>query len=372
MVGYDRTGTTRVILEAKFWASLREEQVTGYLQQFEHNGPGVLLLVAPERRIQTLWAKIRRVIGTENGGSERVDGGVVLRRAAIEGSEKRLALVSWTLLLERLVAAAQDLQVRSELAQLRGLAVSQDQAAFLPLQGEELAASLPRRIRQYSRIADDAVDAHGVPDGWMATQGLQRASSSTYSGSYFRFTGIHSDLFLGIDYELWGRQGETPIWLGISGGVPINLEALPTELGSMRGWRYVPIRLKTRGGIRRGTGGRYPSDQIHQRLGRRDGRVTPGRGSSRMRRSAPVALFDPGARARSVSSGARRDLDHSSPEFIRRRSCPEPGWSRLARSQAPSLCCRQPSTVTRTAAVWTTADAFDPGGGWYVTAADPG
>ena len=37
----------------------------------------------------------------------------------------------------------------------------------------------------------------------------------------------------------------------------------------------------------------------------------------------------------------------------------------------PSLCCRQPSTVTRTAAVWTTADAFDPGGGWYVTAADP-
>ena len=246
MVGYDRTGTTRVILEAKFWASLREEQVTGYLQQFEHDGPGVLLLVAPERRIQTLWAKIRRVIGTENGGNERVDGGVGLRRAAIEGSEKRLALVSWTLLLERLGAAAQDLQVRSELEQLRGLTVSQDQAAFLPLHGEELAASLPRRIRQYSRIVDDAVDAHGISDGWMTTQGLQRASSSTYSGRYFRFTGIHSDLFLGIDYELWGRQGETPTWLGISGGVPINLEALPTELGSTRGWPYVPIRLKTR------------------------------------------------------------------------------------------------------------------------------
>ena len=246
MVGYDRTETTRVIVEAKFWTSLRDEQVTGYLQQFEHDGPGVLLFIAPERRLQTLWAKIRRVIGTENGGGERVDGGVGLRRAAIEGSEKRLALVSWTLLLERLGAAAQDAQVRSELEQLRGLAVSQDQAAFLPLHGEEFAASLPRRLLQYRKIVDDAVDAHGVPDGWMTIQGLRPAATSSYSGRYFRFIGIPADLFLCIDYELWGRQGETPIWLGISGGVPINLEALPTEQGSTRGWSYVPIRLKTR------------------------------------------------------------------------------------------------------------------------------
>lgn len=56
MVGYDGTGGKRLLVESKFWASLLQGQASGYFGQWEEDGPGVLLFIAPNSRIETLWA----------------------------------------------------------------------------------------------------------------------------------------------------------------------------------------------------------------------------------------------------------------------------------------------------------------------------
>ena len=57
MVGYDRSGGKRLLVESKFWASLLQGQASGYFGQLEEAGPGVLLFIAPGTRIETLWPR---------------------------------------------------------------------------------------------------------------------------------------------------------------------------------------------------------------------------------------------------------------------------------------------------------------------------
>ena len=60
MVGYDRNGAKRLLVESKFWATLLRGQASGYFQLLNDEGPGVLLFIAPNIRIDTLWAEIRK------------------------------------------------------------------------------------------------------------------------------------------------------------------------------------------------------------------------------------------------------------------------------------------------------------------------
>ena len=89
MVGYDQRDIKRLLAEAKFWASLGQRQVSGYFGQLEAPGPGVLLFIAPDRRIDTLWAEIMRQM---ESGEERVQLELVettdrIRRARTVGSD---------------------------------------------------------------------------------------------------------------------------------------------------------------------------------------------------------------------------------------------------------------------------------------------
>ena len=68
MVGYDHSGAKRLLVKSKFWATPLEGQASGYFGQFEEPGPGVLLFIAPETRMETLWSEIRRQMERGKGG----------------------------------------------------------------------------------------------------------------------------------------------------------------------------------------------------------------------------------------------------------------------------------------------------------------
>ena len=251
MVGYDESGAKRLIVESKFWASLLDGQASGYFGQLEEKGPGVLLFIAPEIRLDTLWAGIKRQMESGEGRVQLdpAKTAVAIRRAKVVGSDKGLMLVSWTHLLNRMAAAvANDASVKSDIQQLLGLARREDEEAFRPVHPKELGLDLPRRIRGLNRLIDDAVDAHD----WMDTTKFRATPQREGYGRYFSFPSVTGYFFLCVDYSLWAARAETPLWLRISNDVPVSTEKIRDRLPSSPdsgGQGYfafdVPIYLKT-------------------------------------------------------------------------------------------------------------------------------
>ena len=256
MAGYDRNDAKRLLVEAKFWALLGRRQASGYFEQLEEAGPGVLLFIAPDSRIETLWAEIKRQMesGEGNVKMESIETTDRTRRARVVGSDKRIMLVSWNQLLGNIaIATVDDTRVASDIQQLRGLAERQDEEAFLPIHPAEFGLSLPRRIRGLNRLIDDVVNRCG--EGWLLPTGV--ATAQGYFGRYFKFSGVKGRLDLDdrlgltVNYERWATSGDTPLWLLIGSGVPVsfaNVRAIfPSlvKLSPQWGICEVPIHLKT-------------------------------------------------------------------------------------------------------------------------------
>ena len=241
MVGYNEDGGKRLLVESKFWASLLEGQASGYIEQLDEAGPGMLLFIAPATRLETLWGEIARQMESVTGGRslEGVNTSDRMYRAKVAGQDKRLLLVSWTLLLDRLSAAVpSDSPITSDIRQLRGLAQREDDEAFQPINAEELSPSLPRRIQWLNRLIDDVVDGHGRPEGWMSVERRRATPLREGYGRYFRFTSgrgeaVPGDLFLCVDTQLWATRGDTPLWLRIYSNVPISRAQLRSKLPSL-------------------------------------------------------------------------------------------------------------------------------------------
>ena len=260
MAGYDHEGGKRLLVESKFWASLLEGQASGYFDQLDDAGPGVLLFIAPATRLEILWGEIIRQM---EGGSDKVKLEAVatsdqMRRARFLGTDKqdkRLMLVSWALLLDRLAAAVPpDSLVASDIRQLRGLAQREDSEAFHPIVTAELSLAVPRRLRWLNRLVDDVVDGRGCPEGWMSVKGSRATPRRDGYGRYFRFmTGLDEEIpgwmFLCVHFRLWATSGDTPLWLRIDSDVPISLGQLQGKVPSMmeneggKGTYDVPIYL---------------------------------------------------------------------------------------------------------------------------------
>ena len=250
MVGYDQEDGKRLLVECKFWATLLEGQASTYFEQLEESGPGVLLFIAPATRLETLWGEITRQMESDTDGFklETIETSEQLRRARVTGpdkQDKRLLLVSWSLLLGNLAAAVtSDSMVASDIQQLRGLAELQDDEAFQPIKRAEFSPSVPRRLRWLNQLIDDAVVSRGSKEGWMSLDGFNAAPQKDGYGRYF---GFRMDgkvppgyVFLCLQYGLWATGGDTPLWLRIRPEVPIS----PVQLR-----RSVPSLVEHAGGF---------------------------------------------------------------------------------------------------------------------------
>lgn len=245
LVCFDSSREKRVIVEAKFWAGLMDEQPNAYLEQLPVSGRSALLFIVPEVRSGTLWSAINKMV---------TDGGIQLERepaptgilaAKVTGTDRFLVLTSWTKVLDGMLAVAEDADIRAEIVQLRGLAQRQDEDAFLPLHAEELAPAFARRMRGYVRLVNEAVDARGVGGGWMTVAGLRATPQSYGYGRYFRFAGAKGDWWFGINHEMWASVADTPLWLTDWGQARPDLMEVAEQAGYRVRDRWISIRLRT-------------------------------------------------------------------------------------------------------------------------------
>ncbi|MYB43847.1 MAG: hypothetical protein F4X74_02755 [Acidimicrobiia bacterium] len=220
LVAFDRRGSERVLIEVKFWAGLTSKQPEEYLGRLPRDGdPAVLLFVAPEQRLVTLWAEICRRAGArcELGDDAGIEG---LMSVMVDGSPRRLMLTSWRRLLDAMRSranAAGDSSAVRDILQLGALCERQDQDAFLPLRSEELAPAFPRRMRDMQKLVNDAT-TRARRGGFVSTKGLRVVPQAHGYGRWLKIgkDGTSFPAWFGVHHGLWVRQKETPLWLCFS------------------------------------------------------------------------------------------------------------------------------------------------------------
>lgn len=266
LVGCDQDGRERVLIEAKFWASLTENQPNGYLRRLGEpraRRPCALLFVAPEMRMDSLWAELHREVATSASGLGLTElGGTEGMRSALASEGRYLMLTSWRNLLNRLATAASgmaDSHTETDIRQLQGLAELEDDEAFLPLRREDLGPQVPRRIHDLTRLVDDAIN-RAVETDWASVEQRRMIATSTRYGKWLRFTQAETvfetaDAFFGIDHALWAHHRDTPLWLVFSAGSaspglrqtlePLRRADPPGLIGEAGGDMNIPIELPT-------------------------------------------------------------------------------------------------------------------------------
>lgn len=205
LVGVDRQGRESLLIEAKFWAGLTENQPSAYLER----SAKALLFVAPASRLESLWSTLRQRAGVESS-RPRVE--MTELKSATIGEERHLMLTSWAHLLKSLEAAV-DSHTKVDIDQLRGFANRiDDESEFLPLRSEDFAPAVPRRLLSLRRLVDDAT-IRSVDAGFADTEGLVVTPQARGYGRYMRISD--AGVWFGIGFDWWaqGAYADTPLWL---------------------------------------------------------------------------------------------------------------------------------------------------------------
>ena len=227
LVCSDDTGAERVLIEAKFWAALTDNQPNTYLARLPQDGPAALLFVAPAQRLETLWPELCRR-AQQQYELTPTDASGDWRAAAVNDSPRQILLTSWRALLQQMetrAGAAGDTAIATDLRQLLGLTQRMDADAFLPLHPAELGPQFPRRMRNLRNLVDAAA-RRLFAQGWANARGLAVTPQAYGYGRYIRLNGVV--VWFGINIHSWASAGQTPLWLR------------PTRGG---GWR--PVTLPT-------------------------------------------------------------------------------------------------------------------------------
>lgn len=218
LVGFDVKGQQSLIIEAKFWAGLTENQPLAYLKRLPADSPGVLVFLAPAARLSLLWHELTR--RCHEAHLDMVQGQKTTDEAwsATIGLNHCLVLMSWRRLLaflQRELELTDEKHTIADIAQLQGLCEKMDTDAFLPLQSEELTSAIPRRILQYHQLVEEITNVLGK-DSLVSIAGRRPIASREWYG---RTLDLNSDivLFLSFNVEKWSRLAATPLWLSIFG-----------------------------------------------------------------------------------------------------------------------------------------------------------
>lgn len=215
LVCSDENGTERVLIEAKFWAGLTDNQPNTYLARLPEDTHSALLFVAPAQRIETLWPELCRRAEAQHSLAVTSDAttSAELRGVSIDDNGHKMMLTSWRAVLERMESQASlagDRVAMRDIEQLHGLTERMDSDAFLPIHSDELGQVFPRRILDFVRLVDDATQ-RAVTNDWADIDGLRVAPQWYGFGRYLRLNGVV--VWFGIDFRYWAGQGESPIWV---------------------------------------------------------------------------------------------------------------------------------------------------------------
>ena len=217
-VGYDDYGRKRVVGEAKFDANLLPGQAGDYLHQVANPGPGVLMFVVPDYRIDYLWGEVQRDVAEYGRGAKlgetKVEGRIHSAKADYEDADWRLVMVSWRDLLDRIAGESEDEDdVLLDIRQLKGITERMDTEAFKPLTETDLDQETPRRLLALQHLVNNVVIL-GSAD-WLSVEGFKATATTDGYVRYFKFVRSGVKGWFGLNYTRWSKSAASPLWFGL-------------------------------------------------------------------------------------------------------------------------------------------------------------
>ncbi|MBL8021667.1 MAG: hypothetical protein JNM27_18490 [Leptospirales bacterium] len=210
IVGHDESATERIMIEAKFWASLTKNQPCTYLERLAANGPrNALVFVCPALRVRSIWDELKRRVVTEGFEITSDD-----EKHRITYKNVVLFIRTW----DQVLNAVRDVLVQdnsplvSDVDQIIGFCRIIDETTFKPITSDDMSPSLGKRIYSYYGLIDNLVDElkEHFPlnlDGLKATP--QR-------GGYSRGFVIGKwALVLELNLKNFFEVAETPFWITV-------------------------------------------------------------------------------------------------------------------------------------------------------------
>ncbi len=210
--GKNKEGNEVLLIEAKFWASLTDNQPIGYINRLRNDT--ILIFLVPTLRVRTVFEEVLVRI-KEKYSNIKID--TENYKIEICADNKHIVIKSWNGILNGIksrLVQENNQNLISDIDQIIGLVDTIDRNSFLPITSDDLSPSIPKRINSYFDIVDKVVDNLININEKINNYRLLKGNLKNGYKKYFRFENFG----FGMSYlpELWEKYADTPFWLSIA------------------------------------------------------------------------------------------------------------------------------------------------------------
>lgn len=208
--GIDTEGNEKMIIEAKFWASLTKNQPIEYLNRLHENS--VLLFICPKLREVALFNELKFRLEKDELSIKLYENKIQL------DNNKCIIITNWTFLLNYMKNMLNDNNEKllvSDVDQLIGFCEIIDNSSFLPINEMDLSPSVAKRINSFydfcDKIFDKLLEIYNFDPAGVRATGLRYGYAR-----YFLINNFGMGFILNMKF--WEKQYNTPFWFLVKEG----------------------------------------------------------------------------------------------------------------------------------------------------------
>jgi len=212
--GIDNQGIEKIIIEAKFWASLTHNQPVEYLRRLKENS--VLIFICPKLRELSLFDELETKLNESKMEYKKNNNLIIVE------NNKYVFIVDWMYILgiiKQSLLENNENNYASDVDQIIGFCEIVDNNTFLPIQDNELSPSIAKRINSYYDLIDKIYDKLVIEINARIkldedSKGTLKSTGQRFGYSKYFYIENYC-IILELHFKLWQNIADTPFWFAI-------------------------------------------------------------------------------------------------------------------------------------------------------------
>ena len=215
--GIDINGNEIIIFEAKFWASLTENQPVSYLKRLPP-GNSVLVFICPDLRKNSLYIELDKKLKEHKRKEQNFEYKPDENLLKFELDNNKFILIqSWTEILlpiQTILKANNQDNLVSDIDQIIDFCKIVDKNSFIPLQDNDLSPETGRIINSFFELVNEVISELSKSK-YYNKGGLTEGKPKEFGYYKYRMYDGYTITF-GLNFGYWAKFADTPFWLRIS------------------------------------------------------------------------------------------------------------------------------------------------------------